>query len=129
VDQAQAVAADVEACAGANGSGHPSREKSGIDALFFVKTPDARADFRGRTERRPGQERPLRGLHAHRLAGVATALGQGRFEEPGVAAQERALLAFLDAYHFHGLNCRAFPGFPSAPMWLEWEKRAITRGD
>jgi indolepyruvate ferredoxin oxidoreductase len=69
-------------------------KKLGIDALGFVKTPDARPDARLRAKGRPAQKLARVSLHPHRLTTVATAFSDRRFKNPGVFAHQGSLFAF-----------------------------------
>ena len=42
------------------------------------------------------------GFHPHSLTAVGAAFGNGRFKDPGVAAQQGALFAFAQSQGFHG---------------------------
>ena len=46
-------------------------------------------------------------FHAHGLAGIRPALGDAALEHPGVAAQQRALLAIAQSNAFHGRRLSA----------------------
>ena len=93
MDQTRAVALDVKAGSGLHGLGNTGLEKALVDALTLIKAPHAGADFGARAECRPTQELAFRRLHAHGLAAVATAFGNGGFKNPGMATQQGALFA------------------------------------
>ena len=46
------------------------------------------------------------GLHTHGLARIAAAFANGRFKNPGVAAQQGALFAFTQTNVFHAAIVR-----------------------
>jgi hypothetical protein len=95
VHQAHAVAGDRQALRAGPRRRAMRRcsKKARVDALGLVEAPGAHADHRGGCTRpRPGSGR--RRFDAHGLAGVGLALGDAALEHPGVAAQQRALLAF-----------------------------------
>jgi len=101
VHQSHAVTVDGHALSGAHGLAHTLREEGGVDALGFIEAPAAGTDAGGRAEGGPGQEAAVVGLDAHGLAGIATALGDGGVEDPGMTPQQGAFLAFLQPDGFH----------------------------
>ncbi len=105
VHQAHAVAVDREALPRPDRAVHGRGEECGVDALRLVEAPGAGADARCGAEGGPRQEAAVRRLHPHGLPAVAAALGNGRFEDPGMAAQEGTLLARAQADGFHGPYC------------------------
>ncbi|MNV94857.1 hypothetical protein D3C71_1896940 [compost metagenome] len=103
--QAHAIALHVKTGSGDDGTCASSYEKRSINALRLVKAPHPRANARAGAVGGPGQELAFVRLHPHGLAAVATALGNGRFKDPGVAAQERALFAGAKTEDFHAPDC------------------------
>jgi hypothetical protein len=91
MNEAKAVTFYVKSASCAYGTCASSYKKRSINALIFIKTPDPGADFGARTEGGPSQKLAVMRLHPHGFARVATALGNGRLKNPGMAAQERAL--------------------------------------
>ena len=102
--QAHAVAVDRQARAQGHRALHAPREEGGVDALGLDEAPGAHADGRLRAVRAPGQEAAVVGLDAHRLARVGLALVDAAGKHPGVAALQRALLAFAQADRLHGVD-------------------------
>ena len=108
VDQAQAVAADVKAGPGPDGALDQGVQECCVYALRLVETPGPRADFRTRAEGRPGQELSAAGLHFHGFARIGASARDGRVKNPGMAAQQGALLALPKSNRFHAGYCRRF---------------------
>ena len=93
VHQTQRVALDVKARSGTDRPGASQVEEGCVNALCLVKAPGPRPDLGDRAERRPGKKLAFMRLDPHGLAGVGRTAGDGRFKDPGVPAQQRALLA------------------------------------
>ena len=92
--QAHAVTLNVKQRTGLERSGNARAEKSRVNALGFVKAPDAGAYLGAGTDGGPSQKTPVMALNLDSFTGVAAALGDGAVKHPRVAALQRALLAF-----------------------------------
>jgi hypothetical protein len=101
MDEANAVARDRPARPRVDRGSDAAREEGGVDALAFLEAPRAQADRRQRAVRGPGEKASAVVLDAYRLAGIRLAAGDAAFEHPGMAAQQRALLAGTDADRLH----------------------------
>jgi hypothetical protein len=125
MDQADTVALYIKTGPGPYRAVYTRYEKRSIDAFVFIKAPDPGAYLRARTERGPAEKLAFVAFHTHGFAGIAAAFGNCAVKHPGVAPQQRTLLAWPQSNGFHaaivaGLQVSYIPlcRFATIPRWV-----------